>query len=102
MEAVKTLKLRPKGAFFMEYTYRTRDVCSTQINFRLEDGCVHDVRFTGGCNGNLKAIGILVEGMPADELVSKLLGNSCGGRPTSCADQLAKAVQAACQRQQNA
>ena len=85
----------------MEYTYKTRDVCSTQIRFRLEDGLVHDVRFTGGCNGNLKAIGILVEGMPADELVAKLLGNSCGGRPTSCADQLARAVREA-QKQQNA
>ena len=70
----------------MNYTYKTRDVCSTQIDFRLEGDRVHDVRFTGGCNGNLKAIGILVEGMSVDELVGKLLGNSCGGRPTSCAD----------------
>ena len=83
----------------MEYTYKPSQVCSTQIKFRLEDGRVHDVRFTGGCNGNLKAIGILVEGMPAEELVAKLLGNSCGGRPTSCADQLARAVQAACRQE---
>ena len=82
----------------MEYTYKPSQVCSTLIKFRLEDGRVHDVRFTGGCNGNLKAIGILVEGMPAEELVAKLLGNSCGGRPTSCADQLARAVQAARQQ----
>ena len=86
----------------MNYTYKTRDVCSTQIDFRLEGDRVHDVRFTNGCNGNLKAIGILVEGMSVDELVGKLLGNSCGGRPTSCADQLAKAVRAAYERQQNA
>ena len=86
----------------MQYSYKTRDVCSTQIDFRLDGDRVHDVRFTGGCNGNLKAIGILVEGMSVDELVSKLLGNSCGGRPTSCADQLAKAVRAAWERQQNA
>ena len=86
----------------MNYTYKTRDVCSTQIDFRLEGDRVHDVRFTNGCNGNLKAIGILVEGMSVDELVGKLLGNSCGGRPTSCADQLARAVRAAYERQQNA
>ena len=84
----------------MNYTYKTRDVCSTQIQFRLEGDRVHDVRFTGGCNGNLKAIGILVEGMSVDEIESKLRGNSCGGRPTSCADQLAQAVRAAYQKQQ--
>ena len=86
----------------MEYTYKTKNVCSTQINFRLEGDRVHDVRFTGGCNGNLKAIGILVEGMTVDEIESKLRGNSCGGRPTSCADQLAQAVRAAWQKQQEA
>ena len=84
----------------MNYTYKTRDVCSTQIDFRLEGDRVHDVRFTGGCNGNLKAIGILVEGMSVDELESKLKGNSCGGRPTSCADQLARAVRMAYDKQQ--
>ena len=86
----------------MDYTYKTKNVCSTQINFRLEGDRVHDVRFTGGCNGNLKAIGILVEGMSVDEIESKLRGNSCGGRPTSCADQLAQAVRAAWQKQQEA
>lgn len=86
----------------MNYTYKTKNVCSTQINFRLEGDRVHDVRFTGGCNGNLKAIGILVEGMTVDEIESKLRGNSCGGRPTSCADQLAQAVRAAWQKQQEA
>lgn len=84
----------------MDFTYKTKDVCSSQIRFRLEGDRVHDVRFTGGCNGNLKAIGILVEGMSVDEIESKLRGNSCGGRPTSCADQLAKAVRAAYQKQQ--
>ena len=91
-----------QGAITMNYTYKTRDVCSTQIDFRLEGDRVHDVRFTGGCNGNLKAIGILVEGMTVDEIDGKLRGNSCGWRPTSCADQLAKAVRAAWERQQNA
>lgn len=84
----------------MTYTYKTKDVCSTQIQFRLEGDRVHDVRFTGGCNGNLKAIGILVDGMTVDEIESKLRGNSCGGRPTSCADQLAQAVRAAYRKQQ--
>ena len=79
----------------MQYSYKTRDVCSTQIDFRLDGDRVHDVRFTGGCNGNLKAIGILVEGMTVDEIENKLRGNSCGGRPTSCADQLARAVRQA-------
>ena len=86
----------------MNYTYKTKGVCSTQINFNLEGDRVHDVRFTGGCNGNLKAIGILVDGMTVDEIESKLRGNSCGGRPTSCADQLARAVRAAWQKQQEA
>ena len=84
----------------MDFTYKTKDVCSSQIRFRLEGDRVHDVRFTGGCNGNLKAIGILVEGMTVDEIESKLRGNSCGGRPTSCADQLARAVRQAYQKQQ--
>lgn len=86
----------------MTYTYKTKDVCSTQIQFRLEGDRVHDVRFTGGCNGNLKAIGILVDGMTVDEIESKLRGNSCGGRPTSCADQLAQAVREAYRKQQEA
>lgn len=84
----------------MNYTYITKGVCSTQINFNLEGDRVHDVRFTGGCNGNLKAIGILVDGMTVDEIESKLRGNSCGGRPTSCADQLAQAVREAYRKQQ--
>jgi uncharacterized protein (TIGR03905 family) len=74
-------------------TYKTKGTCSSKINFDLdEQNCVHNVSFTGGCNGNLKAIGILTEGMSADELISKLRGNTCGFRSTSCADQLAKAV----------
>ena len=86
----------------MNYTYKTKGVCSTQINFTLDGDRVHDVRFTGGCNGNLKAIGILVDGMTVDEIESKLRGNSCGGRPTSCADQLAQAVREAYRKQQEA
>ncbi len=78
------------------YTYTpTGPVCARKICFSLEDGKLHNVRFTGGCNGNLKAIGKLVEGADAQEIVRILLGNDCGGRGTSCADQLAQAVAAA-------
>jgi uncharacterized protein (TIGR03905 family) len=74
------------------HKYKTNGVCSTEINFDLRDGKVYSVSFTEGCNGNLKAVGILVEGMDAGELVKKLKGLRCGRRTTSCADQLATAV----------
>ena len=79
----------------MNYTYQTRGTCSTLINFDINNGIVTNVKFTGGCNGNLKAIGKLVEGMSADEISAKLSGNTCGFRQTSCADQLARAVREA-------
>ena len=76
------------------HEYKPSGVCSILIEYDLDGDKVYNVKFTGGCNGNLKAIGILVDGMSVDELESKLSGNSCGMRPTSCADQLAKAVRA--------
>ena len=76
----------------MTYTYRTSGVCSSEIRFDLENGVVHNVAFTGGCNGNLKAISKLVEGKQADEIISLLRGNTCGWKTTSCADQLAIAL----------
>ena len=77
----------------MQYEYKTQGVCARQIHFDIdENGLVHNVSFVGGCNGNLKAIGKLVEGMPATKVIEILEGNSCGARPTSCADQLAKAL----------
>jgi uncharacterized protein (TIGR03905 family) len=79
----------------MDYSYRTRGVCSMQIDFHLDGDVVHDVRFTGGCNGNLKAISKLVEGMTVDQIESYLKGNTCGRNTTSCADQLAIAVRQA-------
>ena len=79
----------------MDYSYRTRGVCSMQINFHLEDDVVSDVEFIGGCNGNLKAISKLVDGWTVEKIESFLRGNTCGRRPTSCADQLAKAVRKA-------
>lgn len=77
----------------MEYVYLTKGVCAKKIDFEIDDnGLVHNVRFTGGCNGNLKAIGKLVEGMEAKKVIEILEGNICGYKNTSCADQLAKAL----------
>lgn len=77
----------------MEYEYKTKGVCSRQIHFDIdENGIVHNVSFMGGCNGNLKAIGKLVEGMKAEKVIKILEGNTCGSRSTSCADQLAQAL----------
>jgi len=72
--------------------YKTRGTCSSRIHFDLKDGKVHSVSFEDGCDGNLKALGIMAEGMDAAALVAKLKGIGCGGRKTSCADQLATAV----------
>lgn len=79
----------------MRYSYRTRGVCSTQINFNLDGEVVTDVEFISGCNGNLKAISKLVNGMTVQQIESYLRGNTCGYKPTSCADQLAIAVRQA-------
>ena len=76
----------------MKYTYRTKGVCAMSISFDLEGNVVRDVSFMGGCNGNLKAISKLVDGMTVEEIESKLKGNRCGFKSTSCADQLAIAV----------
>ena len=79
----------------MQYTYKTRGVCSRSITFDLNDGIVTNVSFEGGCNGNLKAIGKLVEGWRAEDIIARLEGNTCGNKETSCADQLAAAIKAA-------
>lgn len=79
----------------MNYTYKTKGTCSSKITFDLEDGIVKNVSFTGGCNGNLKAIARLVEGMDAERIIELLSGNTCGFKNTSCADQLAAAVKEA-------
>ena len=72
-------------------TFSPKGVCSVKLDFDLEDGKLHNVSFRGGCNGNLKAIGRLVEGKDAREVADILRGNTCGLRGTSCADQFAKA-----------
>jgi uncharacterized protein (TIGR03905 family) len=76
----------------MHHTYKTKGTCSVQIDFDIEDNKVYNVKFLGGCNGNLKGIGKLVEGEDIDTVISKLEGIACNVRPTSCPDQLAKAL----------
>lgn len=77
----------------MTHTYTTKGTCSRQIDFDVEDGVVKNVKYTGGCNGNLKGIGALVEGMDVEEAISRLKGIKCGMKNTSCPDQLAAALE---------
>lgn len=79
----------------MHFTYRTRGTCSQQILFDVDGKTVRNIEFIGGCNGNLQGIGRLVEGMPVDEVISRLRGIRCGYKPTSCPDQLATALEQA-------
>ena len=79
----------------MRYTYNTSGVCASKIDFDIDGDVITNVSFTGGCNGNLKAVSKLVDGFSVDQIESKLLGNQCGFKGTSCADQLAKAVRKA-------
>lgn len=79
----------------MKHTFKTKGVCASQISFELEGNTVHNVEFFGGCNGNLKAISKLVEGMDAEKVVELLEGNTCGFKKTSCADQLTVALREA-------
>ena len=76
----------------MDYTAKTKGTCSREINFTIENGILKNVSFLGGCNGNLKGIGSLVEGMKIEDVIKKLEGIDCSGRGTSCPDQLAKAL----------
>lgn len=79
----------------MQYEYKTKGTCSQRIFFELEDGKVKNVQFLGGCNGNLKGIGALVEGMSPEEVIAKVEGIRCGMKYTSCPDQLAQALKEA-------
>ena len=78
----------------MQYEYKTSGTCSQRIFFEIEDGILHNVQFLGGCNGNLKGIGSLVEGMPVEEVIKRLEGTTCGMKSTSCPDQLSRALKA--------
>lgn len=87
----------------MHYTYNTgMKVCAYQISFDLNDNIVTNIEFKGGCNGNLKAISKLLEGMNADEIIKKLEGNTCRNNDTSCADQLTVAIKKAKEEINNA
>ena len=79
----------------MHYDYQTENVCSQIISFDINDNVVTNINFMGGCNGNLKAIAKLVDGWTVEKIEEYLLGNICGRRPTSWADQLAIAVRKA-------
>ncbi len=76
----------------MKFEYKTSGTCSTKILFDIDDGIVHDLEYIGGCNGNLQGLSRLVEGMPVDEVISRVQGIHCGAKPTSCPDQLAQAL----------
>ena len=83
----------------MEFIYKTQNTCSSEIKLNIDGNVVTNISFTGGCNGNLKAIPLLVDGWTVEEIEKKLSGVICGRRPTSCADQLAKACRAAYETQ---
>ena len=79
----------------MEFTYKTKGTCAQMISFQVEDNKVTDVKFFGGCNGNLKGIASLVEGMDIDQVIARVEGIKCGMKSTSCPDQLAQALKEA-------
>ena len=79
----------------MDHVYHPQGVCSMEIHFHLDGNRVSNISFVGGCNGNLKAISKILDGWTVEDIEKKLAGNTCGRRPTSCADQLAKAVRQA-------
>ena len=83
----------------MRFEYKTKNTCAQLIAFDIEGDRIRNIEFFGGCNGNLKAISKLLEGATVEYIEEKLRGNTCGRRPTSCADQLAKAVREAYDRQ---
>ena len=79
----------------MQYEYKTKGTCSRSILFDIEGGKVKNVQFIGGCNGNLKGISALVEGMDVQDVISRVEGIQCGMKSTSCPDQLAQALKEA-------
>lgn len=79
----------------MKYVYKTKGTCSKEIIVELDNNIIKNVEFLGGCNGNLKGISSIVKGMKVDDVIEKLKGITCLGRPTSCPDQLSKALEEA-------
>ena len=86
----------------MRFDFKTENTCAQQIRLDIEGNVVRNIEFMGGCNGNLKAISMLVDGWTVEQIEEKLKGNTCGRRPTSCADQLALAARAAYEAAQGA
>lgn len=86
----------------MDYKYKTQMVCSQEISFHIEGNVITNISFRGGCNGNLKALSKVLDGWTVEQIEEKLKGNTCGVRPTSCADQLCIAVRKAYEEQKNA
>lgn len=83
----------------MHYQYQTEGTCSAMIEFDLDNNIIHNVNFLGGCNGNLQGISKLVEGLQAEQVISRLQGIRCGWKDTSCPDQLTRALKQALARQ---
>lgn len=79
----------------MAFQYRTKGTCSSSVSFEIQDGCLHNVYFEGGCNGNTKGISLLAEGQDARMVADRLCGVRCGFKDTSCPDQLSKAIKQA-------
>ena len=84
----------------MHYTFYPQGVCSRKIELDIENGRVHNIHYLGGCNGNLKALGALAEGMTVEEVEKRISGIRCGMKNTSCGDQLAKALREAYEAEQ--
>lgn len=72
--------------------FKTQGVCSREINFEVKDNKVVNVQFVGGCAGNTQGVARLIEGMDIDDAIARMEGIQCGPRPTSCPDQLARAL----------
>lgn len=77
----------------MNYTYKTKGTCSREIKIEVEDDIIKNIEFVGGCSGNTQGISSLVKGMKIDDVIKKCKNIDCGGRGTSCPDQLAKALE---------
>ena len=77
----------------MRFEYKTRGTCSSKILFDVDDGIVHNLEYIGGCNGNLQGMSRLVEGMNIDDVIARVQGIHCGMKPTSCPDQLSRAIE---------
>lgn len=78
-----------------KFVYKPQGICPRQMDFEIEDGRLHNLQVLGGCSGNLQGLAKLTEGMAVEEIISRLEGISCGGKPSSCPDQLAKALKQA-------